>query len=158
MGTFSKAFGCYGGFVAGSSALIEYLRHFARSIMFSASLSPMTIGAVRGALEVMRDDPSLLAAVTGNANFMKTELAGVGFDVGQSHTPIVPVMIRDGERCRKLVAEAHEQGLFLSNVEYPAVPLGSERIRLTVAADHSRADLEQAVEILSIGGRRHGVL
>lgn len=158
MGTFSKAFGCYGGFVAGSAPLVEYLRHFARAVMFSASLSPMTVGAVRGALEVMREDPSLLAAVRANADYMKRELASRGFDIGDSHTPIVPVMIRDAERCAAVVRDAYEQGLFLSHVQYPAVPLGTERIRLTVMADHSPEDLDQALEILSLAGRRHGVL
>lgn len=158
MGTFSKAFGCYGGFVAGSEALVTYLRHFARAIMFSASLSPMTLGAVLGALEVMREEPERLAAVTANADFMKRELAAAGFDVGNSQTPIVPVMIRDGERCRGIVAEAHEKGLFLSSVEYPAVPLGEERIRLTVMADHSREDLFQATSILVAAGRHQGIL
>lgn len=158
MGTFSKAFGCYGGFVAGSAPLVCFLRHFARATMFSAALSPMVIAAVHGALEVMRDDPGRLRAVTANADFMKAELAAAGFDVGDSLTPIIPVMIRDGERCQRLVAEAYARGLFLSMVEYPAVPMGTERIRLTVMANHERRDLEAARDILVAAGRAHGVL
>lgn len=158
MGTFSKAFGCYGGFVAGSAPLVTYLRHFARATMFSAALSPMVLGAVHGALEVMRDDPEPLRKVTENAAFMKATLADAGFDVGESLTPIVPVMIRDEERCLRLVASAYQAGLFLSMVQYPAVPKGTERIRLTVAADHTRADLEEAAAILVRLGREQGLV
>lgn len=158
MGTFSKAFGCYGGFVAGSAPLVTYLRHFARATMFSAALSPMVIGAVHGALEVMRDDPEPLRQVTENAAWMKATLADVGFDVGESLTPIIPVMIRDEGKCLHLVRAAYEAGLFLSMVQYPAVPKGTERIRLTVAADHTTQDLEQAAAILVRLGREQGLV
>jgi 7-keto-8-aminopelargonate synthetase-like enzyme len=96
--------------------------------------------------------------VSENAAWMKAALADAGFDVGESLTPIVPVMIRDEEKCLRLVRAAYEAGLFLSMVQYPAVPKGTERIRLTVAADHSRQDLEEAAAILVRLGEEQGLV
>lgn len=153
MGTFSKAFGCYGGFVAGSKDLITYLRHFARATMFSASLSPMTLGAVLGALEILETDPEPLRSVQAKASWLKRELELAGFELLDSKTPIVPLMIRDATKLSAFVAKAYDRGLFLSQVEAPAVPRGSERIRATVMATHSQDDLEKALEIFLAVGR-----
>ena len=89
---------------------------------------------------------------------MEAALADAGFDVGESLTPIIPVMIRDEGKCLALVRAAYDAGLFLSMVQYPAVPKGTDRIRLTVAADHSRADLEEAAAILIRLGREQGLV
>lgn len=158
MGTFSKAFGGYGGFVAGSKPLVNYLRHFARATMFSAAVAPMNIAAMHAALRVMQEEPGHLARLRENVEFMREGLADAGYDVGRSESAITPIMIRDAARCHALVREAYDEGLFLSMIEYPAVAVGTERIRLTCMANHTREDLETALEILVRLGRKHGVL
>lgn len=158
MGTFSKALGCYGGFVAGPAHLVTFLRHLARATMFSAAPSPATIAAVREGLRVIADEPQLRQRLHENVAYVRGALTEAGFDVGASASAITPVMIRDEGRCHALVSDAYQAGLFLSMIQYPAVARGSERIRLTCMATHSRDQLEGAVSTLVELGRKHGVI
>lgn len=158
MGTFSKAFGGYGGFVAGSRELVEFLRHFARATMFSAAIAPMNVAALHAALDVMKTEPDRLARLRASSAWMKSELKKYGFTLGPSETAIIPVMIGDPDRCRAMVRDAYDAGLFLSMIEYPAVPAGTERIRLALMCTHTEADLAEALRILVDTGRRHRVI
>ncbi len=158
MGTFSKAFGCFGGFIAGSKELINWLRHFARAGMFTAAVSPMIVAGCHAALDVMQSEPQLLKRLHANADRVRSELGGMGFDVGNSVTPIIPLYVRDRSKAYGIVKEAYERGLFLSLIEYPAVAPGTERVRLTVMATHTDDDLTFALKMLHELGIKYGVI
>ncbi|MBI3039984.1 aminotransferase class I/II-fold pyridoxal phosphate-dependent enzyme [bacterium] len=158
MGTFSKAFGCYGGFIAGSKELINWLRHFARAGMFTAALAPMTVAACMGSLEVIKNHPELVQRLHENSAFLHKSLQDMKFDLGPAQTPIIPVFIRDRAKAYGIVKEAYERGLFLSLIEYPAVAPGTERIRLTAMATHTKSDLDYAIDLLGKLGRKYGVI
>jgi glycine C-acetyltransferase len=155
MGTFSKAFGCYGGFIAGSKPLITWLRYFARSGMYTASVSPMVIGACLAGLEIIAGQPQLVKTLQENASYIRQRLSAMGFEVSTHETAIIAVYIRNRARTYAIVKEAYERGLFLSLVEYPVVPHGTERIRLTAMATHNRDDLDRALDLLGELGRKY---
>ncbi len=158
MGTFSKAFGCYGGFIAGSKVLINWLRHFARAGMFTAAVAPMTVAACLAGLEVLEEHPELISRLHENMRIVRTSLEEMGYEVAGKDTPIIPVFIRNREKAYGIVKEAYERGLFLSLIEYPAVAPGTERIRLTVMATHSGEDLDFSMGLLRELGKKYGVL
>ncbi len=158
MGTFSKAFGCYGGFIAGSKQLVNWLRHFARSGMFTASLAPMTVAACMAGLDIMERDPGIFATLRKNSDFVRNSLSEMGYELGGKDAPIIPIFVRDRSKAYGVVKEAYERGLFLSLIEYPAVAPGTERIRLTVMATHTREDLETAMSMLKELGIKYGIL
>jgi 8-amino-7-oxononanoate synthase len=159
MGTFSKAFGCFGGFIAGAERLIHWLRHFARSGMFTAAVSPMVVAACQASLHMMQQHPELIDRLHDKARLMRTELRAMGFEVGgEGDTPILAIYIRDRGKTYAIVKEAYERGLFLAIVEYPAVAPGTERIRLTVSAAHTDEDITAALGLLKELGHRYGAL
>jgi 8-amino-7-oxononanoate synthase len=158
MGTFSKAFGCYGGFIAGSKALINWLRHFGRSGMFTAAVSPMVVAACLAALEVIEAQPELVARLHQNSDYVRRRLTEMGYELGGKDAPIIPIFVRDRAKVYGIVKEAYERGLFLSLIEYPAVAPGTERIRLTVMATHTQGDLDFALNLLQELGRKYGAL
>ncbi len=158
MGTFSKAFGCYGGFVAGRRELINWLRHFARAGMFTAAVAPMTVAACLGSLDVIERHPELVAKLHENAGLVRKRLTEMGFELGGLDAPIIPIFVRNRDKAYGVVKEAYERGLFLSLIEYPAVAPGSERIRLTVMATHTPQDIGFAMDLLGELGRKYGII
>ncbi|RCK79086.1 MAG: 8-amino-7-oxononanoate synthase [Candidatus Ozemobacter sibiricus] len=158
MGTFSKAFGCYGGFIASRKVVINWLRHFARSGMFTAAVAPMTVAACLAGLDIIEQHPELVAKLHENAALVRRRLTEAGFELGGLDAPIIPIFVRSREKVYAIVKEAYERGLFLSLIEYPAVAPGTERIRLTVMATHTPADLEFALSLLIELGRKYGVI
>ncbi|MBF0502015.1 MAG: aminotransferase class I/II-fold pyridoxal phosphate-dependent enzyme [Candidatus Riflebacteria bacterium] len=158
MGTFSKAFGSFGGFVAGSKPFINWLRHFARAGMFTAAVAPMNVAACLAGLEVMQSHPELVEKLRENAAFLRNGLIEMGYEVGRDETAIIPVFVRDRIKAYAIVKEAYERGLFLSLIEYPAVAPGSERLRVTAMATHTREDLVTALSMLKELGHKYGVL
>jgi len=158
MGTFSKAFGCYGGFIAGSRQLIAWLRHFARPGMFTAAVAPMTVAACMGSLDVIETHPELVAKLHENTRIVRERLLGMNYELGGADAPIVPIFIRNRDKAYAIVKEAYERGLFISLIEFPAVAPGTERIRLTLMATHTSKDIEFAMTMLHELGRKYGVI
>ena len=148
-GTFSKAFGALGGFVAGSAETIEYLRFYAHSYVYSCALPPVVIASILKALEIGTSEPDLRTRLWENANYFRTQLAGLGINTGKSTTYIMPLVIGDRERMYRLGHELRRRGLFVAPVDFPAVPEEGICFRACVTANHTRADLDEALNIIS---------
>lgn len=147
VGTFSKVFAATGGFVAGSKPLIDYLRYFARSYMFSASLPPPVIATVLAGLDVIEREPELLQRLRENCAHLAAGLRSLGFPV-QTESAIFPLMVPAGMDIRKAGVEFHELGIFVNSVEYPAVPLSQQRFRISVMANHTHEDIDRLLEAI----------
>ena len=147
MGTFSKAFGVTGGFVAASEALVDYMRYFARSYFFSASLPPMVVAAVLGGLEVLEQEPERRVRLHENVRYLTRRLRAMGFAVNGS-SAIIPLLAPVEMDLRKASFAFHQRGIFLNSVEYPAVPSHKQRFRVSVMATHRREDLDRLLEVI----------
>lgn len=148
LGTFSKSLGGMGGFVAGSTKLINYLRGFARSRVFSCALAPGVVAGLDKALEIAQNEPELRTRLHENADFLRTRLRDAGVDVGQSESQVVPVLIRDDARIFSIVEELVHGGVYLNPVRYPAVGKHRSRVRISVSAAHTRAELSEAADVI----------
>jgi glycine C-acetyltransferase len=148
-GTFSKAFGALGGFVAGSKETLDYLRFYAHSYVYSCALPPVVIGAILEALEIATREPELRTRLWENADYFRTQVNGLGIDTGDSTTYIMPLVVGDRGRMYQLGHELRRRGLFVAPVDYPAVPEDRICFRACVTANHTRADLDEALNILS---------
>jgi len=144
MGTFSKAIGVMGGFVAGTKEMIDYLKQKSRPFLFSSALNPGEVAAIMKSLEIMERDDSLLKKLWNNSDFLKEKLKSMGFNTGTSKTPITPVIIGGEKETVEFSKELYEGGVFASPIVYPTVPKGTARIRLMPSAVHSREDLKYA--------------
>ena len=147
-GTFSKAFGALGGFVAGSSETLEYLRFYAHPYVYSCALPPVVVAAVLKALEIGMRQPELRTQLWENADYFHARLRGLGIDTGSSTTYVMPIVIGERERMYRLGHELRQRGLWVAPVDYPAVPLNRVCFRACVTAKHTRADLDEALNIL----------
>jgi glycine C-acetyltransferase len=148
-GTFSKAFGALGGFVAGSKETLQYLRFYAHPYVYSCALPPVVIAAILKALEIGTSQPELRAQLWENADYFHTQLQGLGIDTGASTTYVMPIVIGDRERMYRLGHELRRRGLWVAPVDYPAVPQNRICFRACVTAKHMRADLDEALNILA---------
>ncbi len=145
MGTFSKVFSVTGGFVTASKSIINYLRFFARSHMFSASLSPVTIATVLAGLDTIEKEPELLASLQDNVNYTTQGLRKLGFNIN-STTGIIPLKVPEQMNIRKASYEFHRRGIFLNSVEYPAVPISQQRFRISIMATHKKEDIDKLLQ------------
>ena len=148
MGTFSKAFVCTGGFVAASKPIIDYLRYFARSYMFSASLPPAAIATVLASLEVINQEPELLLKLRANVQQAANALQQSGFDV-HPDAAIIPLRVPGEMDIRRMALRFHERGFFLNSVEYPAVPVSQQRFRVSIMATHTPEDIDRLVDAIN---------
>lgn len=148
MGTFSKAFAVTGGFVAASKPVIEYLRYFARSYMFSASMPPMTIAAVLAGLDIVQREPERLLRLRTNVQCAAASLRSVGIDV-HPQAAIIPLRVPVEMNMRRMAYHFHRRNVFLNSVEYPAVPVSEQRFRISIMATHTREDIDRMVETVS---------
>ncbi len=158
MGTFSKSLASLGGFIAGDAAVINYIRHNSRALIFSASMPPSAVAAVNAALEVIQTEPEIRDHLWENTNFLMRHIVELGFDTGPTETPIVPMIVGDDARACIFWRLLFDEGLFTNCVVSPAVPPGSQRIRMCLMATHSREDLEKVVEICGRVGRQIGLI
>ena len=147
-GTFSKAFGALGGFVAGSKDTIQYLRFYAHPYVFSCALPPVVVAGILKALEIGMKQPELRTKLWENADYFHTQLRALGIDTGTSTTYVIPIVIGERERMYRLCHELRRRGLWVAPVDYPAVPLNRVCFRACVTANHTRADLDEALNIL----------
>jgi glycine C-acetyltransferase len=148
-GTFSKAFGALGGFVAGSKETLQYLRFYAHPYVYSCALPPVVIAAILKALELGTSQPELRAQLWENADYFHAQLEALGLDAGASTTYVMPIVIGDRERMYRLGHELRRRGLWVAPVDYPAVPQNRICFRACVTAKHTRADLDEALNILA---------
>lgn len=147
-GTFSKAFGALGGFVAGSKETLQYLRFYAHPYVYSCALPPVVVAAILKALEIGIREPQRRTKLWENADYFHTQLRKLGLDTGASTTYVMPIVIGDRERMYRMGHELRARGLWVAPVDYPAVPQNRICFRACVTAMHSRADLDEALNIL----------
>ncbi len=158
VGTFSKAFGSQGGYIAGIQPLRDYLIHKARPFLFSNALPPSVAATCLAAIEVLETEPELIEKMWENTRYFKNALAKLGFDIGKSETPITPVIAGSGERAMKLSDQLFEDGVFAQGIGYPTVPEARSRVRTIVTAAHSRTDLDTAIGAFEKVGRELGII
>ncbi len=157
-GTFSKSLASVGGFIAGPAEVIEWIRHFARSHIFSASMAPSAAVAAMTALEVLIDEPELVDRVNANAKLLRDGLRAAGFDIGNTETPIVPIVIGDEVKMVSLWKQLLAGGVYTNAVVFPAVPRGGGILRTSAMATHTPEQINRAVELLGELGRKYGIV
>jgi glycine C-acetyltransferase len=148
-GTFSKAFGALGGFVSGTKETLDYLRYYAHPYVYSCALPPVVVAGILKALELGTTRPELRTRLWKNADYFHQQLNQLGIDTGSSTTYIMPLVIGDRERMYRFGHELRQRGLWVAPVDYPAVPQDKICFRACVTANHTRADLDEALNILS---------
>jgi glycine C-acetyltransferase len=157
VGTLSKAIGVLGGFIAGPPHLIEWLQNRGRPYLFSTSAPPSVVAACIAALDVLADEPERLRRLWSNTESFKAGLHELGFDTGESQTPITPVITGDEERTQRFAARLFEEGVFCPAIVFPTVAKGSARVRTIVTADHTPDDLDEALEVFGRVGAELGL-
>lgn len=156
--TFSKSLGSIGGVVAGPEPVIHYLKHHARSLIFSASMPPASVATVLAALDVIEREPERREQLWRNTRRMQEGLRSLGYDIGPSETPIVPILIGDLEETFIFWKELFDAGVFTNPVTPPAVPENSCRLRISLMATHTDDHIDFALEALSRVGRTMAVI
>jgi 8-amino-7-oxononanoate synthase len=149
MGTFSKSLASIGGFIAADNDTINYLKHNARSLIFSASIAPANAASVIAAVDLIQNEPERIKNLWDNTHYAMASLKAAGFDTGHSVTPIIPILIRDDYKTFQLTKIALERGIFVNPVVSPAVPSTSSLIRYSLMATHTKDQIDQSVEVLS---------
>jgi len=158
MGTFSKAIPSVGGYVAGSTEMITYLKHIARGFIFSAALPPAQVAAAKASLEVIEQEPERVRKLQHNVGLFLSGLKARGFNTLNSETPIVPIICGEDEQAYQMTKLCQQEGLFVLPVVPPAVPAGLARLRANVMAAHSEEDIAYALDVFERAGREVGVI
>lgn len=158
MGTFSKSLASMGGFIASDEDTIEYLKHTSRTLMFSASMTPSNVAAAQAALRIMRSEPERIEKLWENTHRMMAGLQALGFDTGDSETPIIAVRVGDTISTFKMCALLHEAGIFVNPVVAPAVPDGDCLIRISLMSTHTPAQIDFALDKLEKTGKALNVI
>jgi 8-amino-7-oxononanoate synthase len=158
MGTFSKSFASIGGVLAGDENVIHYVKHFARTMIFSASMPPYAVATVRECLRILRTEPERRQRLWHNAEYLRRGLESLGFDLGTTVTPIIPIIVGHTERTFLFWKILFDTGVFTNPVIAPAVPENSSRIRTSLMATHTEALLEEALDIIGRAGRQVGLI
>ncbi len=153
MGTFSKSLATVGGFVAGDHVVIDHVKHHARSQIFSAAPPPASMAAALKAIEIVEREPERRKRLWENTRYMKQELRGMGYDIGHSDSPVIPLVIGDELRAFGMCKRLHDEGVFVNPVVSPAVPPGRAMIRTSYMATHTRRHLARALEAFRKVGR-----
>lgn len=154
MGTFSKALGGVGGFVAAKKKVIRYLRYYSRAYFFAASQTPMQVAAHNEAVKVLFEEPQWHERLWENIRFFHGELRKRGFNIENTQTAITPIVIGDTLLTKEITKFMDENGVFVNPVPYPAVPRKKDRLRLSLSALHTREDLEKVIELLEEARKR----
>ena len=158
MGTFSKGLGCYGAYVVGRKWLIDYLMNKMRSFIFTTALPPSVLGSIKAAIDIVRTEQFRRKQLMEHSHYFAYSLKKLGFQIGQSETQIIPIVIGPNEETMLFSRKLQEEGIAAIAVRPPTVPEGQARIRFTVMATHERNDLEQAIEKIAHVGRKLGVI
>jgi 8-amino-7-oxononanoate synthase len=158
MSTFSKSFASIGGFVAGDADVIDYIKHNARSLIFSASIPPANTATALAALEVMRTEPERVEKLQKIAEFMRAGFHELGFDTGNSVTPVIPIIIGNDELTFRTWRELFDNGVFVNPVISPATAPGRQLLRTSYMATHTQDQLEKVLGIFSQVGQKLGLI
>jgi 8-amino-7-oxononanoate synthase len=154
MGTFSKSFACVGGFIAGDEAVIHYLRHHSRSLMFSAAMPPGAVATVAACLEIIKNEPERRTHLMENARYLRDGIRALGYETGPTETPIVPVIIGSLEKTLAFWRLIMNEGIFTNAVVPPAVPPNACRLRTSCTATHTKEQLDQVLAAFARVGRK----
>jgi 7-keto-8-aminopelargonate synthetase-like enzyme len=157
-GTFSKSLASIGGFAAGSESVIHYLKHHSRPLIFTAALPPANTAGVLAALQVMKREPERRAKLWVNTKRLQEGLRGLGYDIGPTETPIVPVLIGPLEKTFVFWRKLFDAGVFTNPVVPPAVPPSQCRLRTSLMATHTPGQIDVALEAFAHIGKELGVI
>lgn len=158
MGTYSKSLASIGGFIAGSEQVVHYIKHFARALIFSASPPPASVAAVSAALDIIENEPERIARLWTNTHKMLNGFRDLGFETGQSETPIIPVIVGENETAFKMAMMLQEEGVFVNVAISPAVPEGHALIRTSYMATHTDEQLDRVLAAFQKVGRQLGLI
>jgi 8-amino-7-oxononanoate synthase len=158
MSTFSKSFASLGGFIAGDEPIIHYIKHHARSFIFSASIPPANAAAARAALQIMKEEPERIERLHQVAEKMRTGFQQLGFNTGTSCTPVIPIIIGDLERTIMTWHLLFEGGVFVNPVLSPGVPEGHELLRTSYMATHTDEQCDRVLSIFEQVGKQVGLI
>jgi 8-amino-7-oxononanoate synthase len=157
-GTFSKSFSSIGGFCVGDRDVVEYIRHEASTHMFSAAMPPSTVATVLKCLEILRNEPGRLDRLQEISDYMRDGFRNLGFDVWESETPIIPVVVGDMETCFRFWRALIDEGVFVNAVVPPGVPKGQALMRTSYMATHTDEELNQILDAFHKVGKKLGVI
>jgi len=158
MCTFSKSFASLGGFVAGDEQVIHYIKHFARPLIFSAAIPPANIAAVLKALEIIETEPQIVRRLHDISNRMRREFQAMGFNTGESETPIIPIIIGDDMKTFQFWKALFDAGIYTNAVISPAVPPDRSLLRTSYMATHTDDDLDRVLETFKQIGKQIGII
>ncbi len=158
MGTFSKSLASLGGFIASDFDTINYMKHHSRSLIFSASITPASAAAVLAALEIIKSEPERIAKLWEVTHYTLDNFKSMGFDIGKSETPIIPLYIRDNMKTLKLTRMLLDEGVFVNPVISPAVSKESTLIRFSLMATHTKDQVDIALEKFNKLGKKLGII
>jgi 8-amino-7-oxononanoate synthase len=158
MGTFSKSLATVGGFVVGEPDVIKYVKHRARALMFTAAPPPASVAAALAALDIIESEPERRERLWENTRFMMTELRGIGFDCGNSRTPVIPIVVGPDQLAFQMAKRLDDEGVFVNAVVSPGSPPGRALIRTSYMATHTKAHLTRALEAFRKVGREMGLV
>jgi 8-amino-7-oxononanoate synthase len=158
MGTFSKSFASLGGFASGDKKVISYIKHFARALIFSASITPASVATVLATLEIIETEPERRTRLWQITEKMKSSFQAMGYNTGQTETPIIPLMIFDDDKAFMLWKALREHGVFANPVIYPAVPKNQALIRTSYSATHTEEELDYVLDCFREGGKAVGII
>ncbi len=158
MGTFSKSMASVGGFIAGESTVIDYIKHRARTLIFSAAPPPASVAAALATVDIMEREPERRERLWQNTRFFAEGLRSMGLDTGESETPVVPVVVGEDFTALQMVHRLHEEGIFVNCVLSPATPPGRALIRTSLMATHTKDQLVRALEAIEKVGREVGLV
>ncbi len=158
MGTFSKSFASLGGFIAGETAVMDYIKHHARALIFSASMPPSCVATVLAALDIIEREPEHRERLWKNTRKMHAAFRDLGFDIGKTQSPVVPLIIGDFEKTLLYWRELYEAGVFVNPIVPPAVPADMCLLRTSFMATHTDDTLDRVIEIVEKIGKRLGVI
>jgi glycine C-acetyltransferase len=153
-GTFSKALGAVGGFIAANSELIELLRYYSRSYMFSTAMTPQVAASLIEAMNVIENEPERREKLWKNINYFRKNLLNLGFNLGNSETAIFPIIIGDDNKVKEACKMMHEKGIYVNPVLYPAVPKRLARLRMSIMSEHTREHLDKTLKALEEVGAK----
>ncbi|NLJ73491.1 MAG: glycine C-acetyltransferase [Firmicutes bacterium] len=158
VGTLSKAIGVLGGYVAGPQKLIDYLVQRARPVLFSTSHPPAVTAAGMAAIDLLQEQPEIIDRLWENTEFFRSGLQSLGFDTGNSVTPIIPVIVGDEKQAMQLADELFDNGVFAQGIAFPTVPRGKARVRNIITAAHTESDLQYALDVFAKVGKKLGII
>ncbi|MBS1248840.1 MAG: 8-amino-7-oxononanoate synthase/2-amino-3-ketobutyrate coenzyme A ligase [Chloroflexi bacterium] len=158
MGTFSKAFGIVGGHISGSEALIKFAMNKSRTWLLSGAVPPSVAAATIAAIDVMESDPGRVERVWENREYFLDKMKALGFDTGHSETPIVPLMCGDSKTAKDLAEFVWGEGIYVLPIVYPMVARDLARIRVQLCTEHTKPQLDEAIEAFKKGGKKVGLI